>query len=257
MGPSISVNRTSSDVQQSVRNNIVQNQTSACNYTCSQTADNNTVIISGDRIHGNIDAFTFKCTTDIACNLANSTTANTSSILSATVKQKNTPSSGGFGFSLHISADSDSSQYITATNNNITQITQATCQATTTQDASNNFFVVANSEVGGNVALINATGNTSGNCTIQNIANATSYNNDQANVDQENLDMGIFSMIIIGIIILAIIGGLVAIFSNGFNAINHKDKDNLSTEQINEISSELAGAPVPSTGKSTSTISAA
>jgi len=61
-------------------------------------------------------------------------------------------------------------------------------------------------------------------------------------VNSRILDSGIFSMIITGIIVLVLVGSVIAILSAGIRgASGHKGQENLTPEQINTISTQLAG----------------
>lgn len=244
MGPTISVNKADADIQQNVKNQIVQRNSAVCQYTCSNIANDDTQIIINDRIGGNLDVFNFKCTTNINCNIAQSSSANLTSILAATVSQKNTPANGGWGFTLETGITNE--DYTANTLNQVTQITNSTCLANTTDQISNDYFVMANSEVGGNVAFATSDGNTTGNCMIQNISSMVGYNNTQANSDQNNVDSGMWTMIITVIIILVVVGAIVTIFSSGIRGLKgDKASGELTTEQIETISSELADTGAP------------
>lgn len=241
MGPTISINRTDSNIQQNVKNQMIQRNTGGCTYSCSNTANDNTQIIVNDRIGGNLDVFNFKCTTDVDCNIRESSSANLTTVLTSAVKQTNTPASGGLGFTLDIGSNQE--DYVANTLNQITQITNSTCVANTTNAISNDYFVMSNTEVGGNVAFATADGNTKGNCMIQNISNIVGYNNTQSTTDLDNSSGGMWTMIITVVIILVVVGAIVTIFSGGIRSLKGGEKENgdLTTEQIDSISTQLAG----------------
>jgi hypothetical protein len=199
------------DIQQSVTNQIVQDNQQSCTFVNQGSANGNINIFNNVRVKGNVTGTNLVSqTTDSTCVLSSNMSSSVSSILSAALQTTNKTESdwfGGFSFS----AQTNVFDVNQVTTNQINQINQSTCSSNITRSANNNFTYLSGS-VGGNVVGVNLSlGQSSASCSMQNTMKSISYNDGQANNSDDNTEKGMFvSMVssfttMVGLIVVLVI----------------------------------------------------
>lgn len=205
-----------SDIQENFINNILQQSQQNCIATVVNEANNNVVIVNGTNIGGDFTGVSTTTSTDATCLMVSSMEDSVSSILSAIVQQTNKSQTDWFnGF--QIKDSNNTFDVVQSVVNNILQINETTCAASTITSASNNYVYVTNANVGGNFIGVTDKADASASCTMTNTMKNTTYNQAQASATQTNIDLGMFSgfLGIIAAIIGVVIVGVIILFGAG------------------------------------------
>lgn len=204
------------NIQQSFINNITQVDQQNCIATVSSSANNNVVIINGANISGNFTGIADTTKTDASCLMVSSMENSISNILNATLQQTNTAETDWFnGF--QFTSDTNSFNIVQSVTNNINQINEATCSASTIQSANNNYVYVTDATIGGNFVGVTESTSANANCSMTNIIKNSTYNQVQANATQSNVIKGMFVAMIgaFAVIFVIIAIGVVVLYSRG------------------------------------------
>lgn len=188
-------------------NQILQSSSESCLGQCTANQSGNEVIISGSKI-GNLN-FNQQCPASASCIMNSTLDTNVSDIMSAMADQEAVTQLGllNMNFS-NTSNNLDIQESIT---NQITQIMQSTCQATSDVNQYDNMIVLKNSTAG-DISISNS-GSATANCTMTNTARAVVFNQQTAKSSQKAKRESVLAMIVIAIVIgIIAIGGLVVIF---------------------------------------------
>jgi len=209
MAPTIS---NIADIQQNFMNNITQQDQQNCLAVNSTTADHNVIISVGGIISGNFTGVAITSNTDATCLMVSNMQDSVQNILSSTIQQTNKSASdifSGLSFPPTENNSFDISQSIT---NNISQINNATCSASTITSASNNYIYLGpKTKIGGNFIGVTIDSDASANCSMTNTMKNTTYNQAQASGTQSNVEIGMFATI--AAIIASMIGFIfIAVF---------------------------------------------
>lgn len=205
-----------SDIQENFINNILQQSQQNCIATVVNEANNNVVIVNGTNIGGDFTGVSTTTSTDATCLMVSSMEDSVSSILSAIVQQTNKSQTDWFnGF--QIKDSNNTFDVIQSVVNNILQINETTCAASTITSASNNYVYVTNANIGGSFIGVTDKADASASCTMTNTMKNTTYNQAQASATQTNIDLGMFSgfLGIIAAIIGVVIVGVIILFGAG------------------------------------------
>lgn len=211
-------NSNFTDIQQDFYNNITQINQQECISQSSAGASGNVVIIQNSTINGEDVGINVTSTqTDASCLMVSSMDTSITNILEAIAQQTNTSVTDLFNdFSIDSQVNvADIDQSVV---NNITQISEALCEASSISSAENNYVYINNSDVNANFIGVNvSTSDTSANCTMSNYMKAVTYNQAQASVSQANTSIGIFAIImaVIAIVMIVLIIAIIIIFAIG------------------------------------------
>lgn len=194
---------------QSVTNNILQLNQQSCIATVQQNVTGNVVYFNGGSIQGNATGIDVTSTsTDATCLISSDMDNNITNILSAIAQQSNSTDSGIFG-GLGATKANNTFDVQQSTVNNISQVNQALCQASTINNVVGNYVYYNNTNVGGNfVGISVADTSATANCTMNNYQKNTLYNSEQARSDQSNKKVSALALLII---VIALIIGLVVV----------------------------------------------
>lgn len=188
-------------------NNILQSANNQCLVSCANYSSGNVYEIIGNK--GLVDVTQSCVISDASCVFRTSFENDITNLIETISTQKNKRTTMGFSFELGQSSQNiDIKTYI---ENNISQIMNSSCSFVTQNVKSNNYYLVRDNE--GQVHLGQEGSITTANCTIENFANNTIYNEDVAELTQENVTENIFGLIAIAIIcVIAVIIIIVIIF---------------------------------------------
>jgi hypothetical protein len=194
-------------MQQDVMNSILQEQSTACNATCTNNVSGNVVIVTGGSA-GSIGIQTQSCTATANCLISNTIDSQIDNLLTAIAQQENTSATDIMNdLALNFTDfDVDVRQSMA---NYVTQITNSTCNATAIQNVNNNYVYAANATTSGFVGV--QVGPTSANatCTMDNITKAIVYNQAQAQSTQKSTNIGMFALIFAVIAFVVVIGAIL------------------------------------------------
>ncbi len=208
MGLNFSSN--TANIQQEFMNNIVQMANATCQSTTTAAANNNTIIIDGSKINGDVIGVSQRTQTDASCIMVSSMDNSVSNILSATAQQTNTAATDILS-AFQVNSLTNTFNLRQSIINNITQINNATCSASSMLSANNNYIYVGNSTINGKFIGVTQESNTIANCAMTNTMKNVTYNQAQAQVTQSNTVVGTFAILlgifaaIVGIMIMSVI----------------------------------------------------
>jgi hypothetical protein len=232
MGGSVS---TASSIQ-TAEAYIAQNSAQKCNISCTNSLTNVNIDIINSVVGGNVSLLQ-SCQIDSSCMLSSSSDA-TSDVLFKATNSTNAKNAGNlfsgdiFNFDY---ASSNSRQNI---KQKIVQNTAQSCKLASLNQMNNLSILVANSDIGGNLA-IGQTGSVAGQCQLSNnmsaaaTATALASNTAQSGKDKKGQKKG-SSFILITI--LGFIGVMVVVYIVA--------KLFTSTEAQNELASETQQANI-------------
>ena len=193
-------------------NNLYQNSSAVCIGSCNAIAANQTITLNNTNLRGNID-ITNTCQASASCVMQSQLDSQVENIMGSISKQQNITTQLlpiAFDFN-NKNSSSVIKQNIT---NNITQTLQSVCQATDNTITTNLTIVGSNSTIGGNISIVNG-GDANANCTINNLARMTLYNqsvsSDSSTVKQAN----VFAVMMIAVVIIMVIGVIIMVIIIG------------------------------------------
>lgn len=232
MGPSISKNV--GDIQQDFMNNITQLNQQNCVSKANKQANGNVFIIQGGNINGDFYGVVETVSTDATCLIVSSMTDSVENILSATLQQTNSAATDMFNF-LSSNKQDNTFNIEQSVTNNISQINEATCAASTTDSTSNNYFYVGTgSNIGGNYVGVTDDASASANCSMTNTMKNYTYNQAQATATQSNTVLGMFATFLatFAFIVAIVVIGTVIMFSTGaFKKTGYANAPQLTQEE--------------------------
>jgi len=190
---------------QNLENSILQASSETCIATCTNVEDNNTIIINGTSIGGNLD-LTQQCKAQASCIMANQLDSQVQNIVKAMAEQKQTSKTSPFSFSFK--GQNNEAQINQNITNSVTQIMNTACQSTSDNMMVNDTIVLTNDRVGGNFVL-SQSGDATSNCTMNNLAKQVLFNKERATADQTQTIESVFFLIILAIIICLIVGAII------------------------------------------------
>jgi len=201
-------------INQTFMNNIVSRNQENCISSTYNTTSGNYIFVEGSTIVGNIGILQ-GTSTDSSCLMVSAMENTIKDIMTATSKQSNNTSNDWFG-GFSWTGQTNAFDLMQSSVNNISQINQLTCAASSMQTTSNNFIYVRNSNVSGNVGIVN-TSSAQANCSMTNMMKNYSYNYMQGDNNQDNAQKGMFVAIVAAICTLIgiIIIGVVILFAVG------------------------------------------
>lgn len=183
-----------------------QTLVNTCSADCIADASGNTLIITGRTKNININA---KCTANTSCTMTNQVQSTVTNMIDNSVSQQTKAVTDFFNdfMSNHIDQKIDITSILT---NNLTQITQNTCQASASTQANQNFIYVGSTGTTGNVN-ISADSDVHASCTMNNLAKAQTQNTVTNRTNQFSKTLGMIAVIFVAILGILLIGGLVLI----------------------------------------------
>lgn len=196
-----------SKIQQSVTNNLLQQNIQKCVDSVSAESSDNMTIISGSHV-GDVTGTFQEVNVDFSCNITTNMEQTISSILESISRQTAASQNDLLGGIQVAQNKFDLSQSVV---NNMAQINQSICSTNTTASSSRNFLYITNSTAK-NVVGVKQRVFAKPQCTINTITKMAAYNQVQGNSDQSSQVLGLLPGIfsgIAGIIILIIIGVIV------------------------------------------------
>ncbi len=160
---------------QGVINNIIQQSDQSCTQTSSSSADNNTVYGSGLVIGGDFVGVSNAVTSDVSCMITSNMESTVENMLESVTTQNTDQSTSFISDVVDLFSGSDVEgvsigQQVT---NAISQLNEATCQASQINSASNNLVYLTDSTVLGNYTAVSNSTDFKSSCTLSNIARLT------------------------------------------------------------------------------------
>lgn len=221
MGAGLSNQSQTSRVNQTIVTNMLQTSKQSCKFSCNNIANNQTIILTGDVIEGDVRILTQQCATEgNVCIMSNAFDSSIESILDSMAVQDATATTGGFGINFaNIDENVRIDQLI---QNSVTQIQESSCDFTATNEATNTYFYMS-SDVKGSVDLINQNAAVSNStCNMDNASKAASYSDATGKTDQKSKVQPVaamFFMLIILCVILVAIIIVVFLLTGGANKL--------------------------------------
>lgn len=197
------------NVSNSISSSLLQSSSQTCTSTCSQQQDGNVAIVAGRT--GNI-VYGQKCTSNAACTMSITLQSSINNMLANAVQQSNTAITDLFNDGIIFSRVNEGVDIKSNIVNNMTQITQASCQASSVQSQSDNFLYVQSGGRTGNVNYAQD-GNASANCTMINASKMQAKSQINNNAAQKAKQIGMFAMIFVAIVLCVLIGGIVILLT--------------------------------------------
>ena len=198
---------------QTISNNVWQASSASCIGTCQATNVNTTVLLSGTQVSGDINVVA-TCPASASCAMQSTLETNITNIMSSMAEQNNVTSQI-LPISFDFNGKNNSFSVNQAVQNNITQVLQSTCQATSNTLNLNTTVVGSNTtDVGGNIN-ITASGSANANCTINNLARMSLFNQLTASTAQTDRGTNTLATVMIVIVIVIVIGAIIAIIIIG------------------------------------------
>lgn len=190
------------NVQQGFYNNILQKDQQNCIAQTNQSSSGNVVIVSGATINGDVGVQT-TTNTDATCLMVSNMEDSIGNQLAAITQQTNTAATDLFG-DFQYTEETNIFNVDQSVTNNIAQINEATCAASSITSANNNYIYVSDTTVNGFVG-VNSASNASANCSMTNMMKNTTYNQAQASATQGNTVVGMFAAF------FAVLGGIIGL----------------------------------------------
>lgn len=239
--------------KQDFYNNIFQQNQQICKAKTNVEVSGNVVVVNGSRVNGDVIGVNVNgVTTDANCIMQSAMQNNITDVLKSIANQTNTSSTSWFdAWRVGINVDN----LRQTVHNNISQVSQQLCDATTSTTADDNYLYVGSTSVGGNIIGVDITNtNTNANCTMVNTMKNVVYNQAQSQVTQSNTQLSMF--LIIGIVVVIVIGIiiLVIVFLLISGIFKNIPKPNTNQPDLQQLASKLvtsnsATVPVtPTTG---------
>lgn len=244
----ISLNNAS--VQQQFQNSVNQIANQSCTAQVQANTNNNQVIINGGIFEGNVTGVSTQVSTDASCSITSSFDAQVQNAIKAIVAQTIQTETSWFNAPGFQDNTFNINQTIV---NNINQVNNELCAASTVTSSSNNYvYVAAGATVSGNFIGITNAGQANATCSMTNYMKSVTYNQAQAQGTQTNTIQSIFGGFFAIIITIAIIGAIVAVVTVVLTSItranrppatqNESNSENLlSASDINAIEMEVLG----------------
>lgn len=246
-------------VTQAFYNNITQANQQSCTASSTVSQNGNVIIINGDKINGNFGGVVNDISTDASCTITSAMDNIVQDILQATATQTNKSASDMFGdFSFHGNENNfNVNQFVV---NNITQINEATCAASSVVSQNGNYIYVSNSVINGNFLGVSNKSSTNANCVMTNTMKNSTYNSAQSSADQSNSSKGMFvamagAIVCVVLMIIVVIG--IMFFTGSLKGMGAAGANKVKDEQQKLIASNsvTANKNIPtnrniSTGKS-------
>lgn len=157
------------------------------------------------------------CNTNASCLMTNQTVATVQSIISNALSQDSSTISGIFGGAL-LPVKTNETVNITSTiTNNITQITESTCQASSTADVNNVVVYVAPTGSTGKL-YIGTNSSANSTCTMNNLAKIQLQNQVNNKSAIKAKTKSLLSVIFTTLMVVVLIGGIIILLliSTGF-----------------------------------------
>jgi hypothetical protein len=203
-------NQKTSIVAESITN-LTNSTTEVCSGVCNANTDNNVAVITN--ANGTKITYNTKCTTDAKCAISSSTQQAAAAQISAALQQQDQSITGIFQVVTNkVNQEQDIS---TAVVNNITQISQITCQASDTSSTSNNFVYVTNAR--NTKVAYNNEDSANANCHMRNLSKQQSTTKMSFKLSQKAKSEGTIAAIAIAMVSVLMIGGIIILllFSAG------------------------------------------
>lgn len=185
-----------------------------CSAVCQTDVSDVYVSIAGPTKSLTISA---TCNTNASCLMTNQTVATVQSILSNALSQDSTTISGIFGGALLPVKTSETVNITSTITNNITQITESTCQASSTADVNNVVVYVAPTGSAGKL-YIGSNSNANSTCTMNNLAKIQLQNQVNNKSAIKAKTKSLLSVIFTTLMVVVLIGGIIILLliSSGF-----------------------------------------
>ncbi len=236
------VSSVNENITQEYYNNITQVSQQYCQASTTEVQGTSVVIVDGSSIDGDFTGVENAVTTDTSCMMVSYMENNITDILEATLDQSETDETDIFSAFSTTLFSRDKATVEEVITNNIFQINQAVCQASTVESTEGQYVYVTDTDVGGDFIGVSSESDTSANCTMSNVARNVTRNQAKGTSTQDVLDEGMFATFfnsiaaIIGVVIIIAIIAAVAI---------------LSIKLLKKPSAEQQQASTPTTGSIT------
>lgn len=183
----------------------IQSSQNSCTAVCENTFANNTIIISGTTIDGDVD-LSLKCSAEALCSQDNSIDASVKNVLKNAVSQ--TAATSGFPSRL-LDANTNIAELTNRTKTTLSQFLSNSCTATSTNLTEGNLIYLTNSQIGGSLVL-SQEGNARANCSQTNAAKLSVTNDLSNTAKQSAISSGLFGGLggIVGLLFVAAIIGV-------------------------------------------------
>ena len=193
-----------STIEETVTNDFLTQSNQSCAADCSNTIQGNTIIVSGKAGDINIDQ---TCTASTAgCVLSADLSSSLDNILDAINDQEQSFTDSMISFDP--SSQVNKSTVKQTLNNKISQIANATCNASVENINSNQLIYVTN-EAG--YINISQSGDAIASCTMNVIAKQQTFNSQQASSTQDQVRENVFVQLFSSIGMIILIVGIIII----------------------------------------------
>lgn len=209
-----------SNIGLNVANTITQVSTVTCDFSCTQTQSNNTIIISPGAKAGNITFLQSCIMKDTACAINQSVDSAVESVLSSTVDQSAISSLPLVGLSYSdTKLTSDIGETVT---NRISQLVSASCTYETNQTMNDNYVYAGDGATVGDITFSQNSNLSNVECSMDVASKSTSYTEETGDSKQKATTIDMLSMLVLvfGLVIaMAFMLVLVFLLTGGTSAV--------------------------------------
>lgn len=219
---------TYTKVTDEVRNEMINRADAACQSVCTQTQTGNIIVIDGSA--GNIE-ISQECKATSSCIIKNSLNSSVKTILEAILASDQDFQGSPISFTWNSQRSATDNELLLE--NKITNIMSATCNSEVSQMQSDNIIYVKGTA--GNVALTQD-GNAKSNCTLDNIAKMTAYNDVAKDISNGQNKTGVFGALFAAIgtmIIFGVIMFIMMVMFTGLTGTTQAIASNSSSKKSN------------------------
>lgn len=224
-----------------VFNNILEESSSSCSASSTASSSGNIIVINNATVNGSFSAFNANAYgANASCIINNSLQSQISTIITDSLQQTSSSTTGILGTLLSFQTDHTYANVQQTVTNNVTEIMENTCQASSMSDSTANYLYFSGT-INGNFSAADASSSTaSASCTMNNYAKMIASNNLATNIKQSTKysTTGVVLLIFIGIAIVVVAVGAVGIgvvyFTSGKKPQPQATQATLATQATQE-----------------------
>jgi hypothetical protein len=238
------VSRETVNIQQNIINDITQSNQQNCVAQTQSSQSGNTVIINGSVINGDFTGILQQTNTDATCIMTSSMESSVENLLQNISIQSTSMQTSPFDF---LSSDRSYIDYDlkTTIQNQISQINEQGCIASSITSTNNNYVYVGDSTINGNFVGVSSASNANASCTMSNYAKSQAYNSLTTDNVQKSKFTNILAVLIgVALIIFVLIGGVGVVV--GLIYFSNKKKPELTDKEKQDQMYDELGAELES-----------
>lgn len=180
---------------------------SSCTGSCGPTVTNTEIIVAGKQ--GNV-SIVAKCNVNSNCMMTNQAITTVDSIVANALTQDSNTITGIFGGALIPVKVTNTTNIKTTIANNISQITESTCQASSSANISNTLVYVEPTGSQGNFT-IDASSDVNATCTMNNLSKIQIQNSVNNSSNQTAKNKSLLAIIFMVLLVCVLVGGIILI----------------------------------------------